>query len=130
MTTTLRSALNAGFFDYVKYINMWEIFLVPTYVFVNQEALAELPADVRETFYEVMRKWQPSIGIGWFEDDKSALVDAVMDWGAIVVAPDKAVRDEIREACKAAIWQPWLDEAGAEGARALEIIDRVVAEAE
>ena len=121
------SSYDAGFFDFLKVIQMWEYGYSQTFAAVNTKALAELDGATRDAFLSVIEDYKSIMQEGLPAQEDSALRRAVLDYGVSVVPVDSALRAEVREKAKTQIWEPWLKEAGPDAVKAYEILTAGIA---
>jgi len=122
--TSAAAAYDLGLYDYVDYLTMIPICLPRTALLVNKDALAELDSDTRQTLLKVFAEAESSVMKGYMDEGAKAVNMCVEDLGAIVVEPSPKFLDEIREKCEEEVWPSWLEGAGAEGEKALSIIEK------
>jgi TRAP-type transport system periplasmic protein len=111
----------------IKYINLLEIAAMPCSLVVSEKALAELPEDIRKIVVDTMKKYQPTLREKQWLFDSHCYRIGIVDFNATVVAPPKKFRAEVVEKAKTAIWQPWVERAGAPGKAALETVQQKIA---
>lgn len=126
--TNSGAAYDAGWYDYVKYMNLWEMAFGAAFVTVNKDALAELDEATRTAFLATLDEWEDYLVEGTILDADAKVLLAAKDFGATIVAPAKDFRAEIVAASDAAIWQVWAADGGPKGAAALATIKGKLAE--
>lgn len=126
LVTSTAFAYSGGFFDYVDTINKWEISLASDGVAVCNDALASLPADIREIFLGIMLGSARAPEMLEIEDNNQLVERLVAEEGKRVVIPTEAERERVRQLAVDYVWAPWLEATGEEGHRLLDEIDRLI----
>jgi TRAP-type C4-dicarboxylate transport system substrate-binding protein len=114
---------DSGFYEQCKYINVMEIQFGIPFIVVSQDAIGALPADVQKAVRETLREHQPYIIEGGIRDADVKALKATVDFEATLVSFPKAMRKEVEEKCRTEIWPIWAQRAGAEGAKAIELVE-------
>ena len=124
LITSTAFAESGGFFDYTDNVGVWEIAQGTDGMMVDLDALAALPADIRDVFQTVMRTSAQKPEMMEL-DDTDELVSRLKADGVVFTVPGGAERDQLRAACKDKIWDAWLAQVGDEGQKLLDEIDRL-----
>jgi TRAP-type C4-dicarboxylate transport system substrate-binding protein len=127
LITSVDGGYQMGFFEITK--NMSMIFALPAFTCpyaVNLDAWNELPADLQDTitnYVEERREWYET---GLFMVDGLAIQLALIKHTVTFKPVPPDFRQEIVEASYEAIWKPWLDRAGPEGAEAFNEVAKII----
>ncbi len=123
LVTSTAFAESGGFFDFCDAINMWEIMSGTDGLMVSQEALNNLPSDVKAIFLEIMHEsaMKPEM-LELNQNDE--IVEMLVQSGKVkAVVPTQENRDEVIEIVKKEIWEPWMEAVGDDGQRVLNQIE-------
>ena len=127
LITSFYAGYGMGFCEMTKNMNM--IFAHPGITLpytVNKDAWAELPADLQDTitsYVETRREWFET---GNIKMDGLAIQLALANDNVTFRPVPPAFRQEIVERSYEAIWKPWIDRAGPQGADAFNELAKII----
>jgi TRAP-type C4-dicarboxylate transport system substrate-binding protein len=122
--TSSGSAYDGGLYDFVKYQTLFEMGVAHHQLSINKAALAELDEPTRQIVLKVSKEFEPYVREGNYIDSEMTVAKAVLKYGVTVVAPPKKFWLEVQEKNRSeGLWDAWAKDAGAEGVRALKILD-------
>jgi len=84
----------------------------------NKDALAELPADVREALLNVLENHRHDGYYYRYDRIGPSMMSAMYNCGVTLKAVPKPMLEEMRERAYEGIWKPWIDRMGPAGAEA------------
>ena len=126
LVTSLQFADSGGMLDNCDTINLWEISQAMDGLVVNREALNELPADVRETFLNVM--YESVSGPPMRELNVNAIsLEHYLKTGYDIYIPSQKARDEVVKRVEEEIWPAWLKAGGVDAEAALKQAKEIMA---
>jgi TRAP-type transport system periplasmic protein len=125
LVTSTAFGYSAGFFDYCDHINMWEIASGSDGLIVSLDALNALPSDVKDIFLKIMRESALKPEMLELEENDEVVKTLVDSGKATVVKPMEENRNEVIEALKIEIWEPWMEVVGTDAQRALQQIEEM-----
>lgn len=126
LVTSLMFADSGGMLEVCDTINLWEICQGMDGLVVSQDALAELPADVREAFLEVM--YESATEPPMREVNINAvLLEDYLKLGYTIYSPSQEARDEVIEYAEKEIWSEWLKAGGSDAEEALKQAKEIMA---
>lgn len=129
----LVTSTSAAYTNSVTEIAPYGTLFWPAFAFhfalVNKAAWAELPDDLKAIvtdYFESKRAWYEP---GDYQFDATNLKKAILNHNIKVQNISPEFREEIRAQAYEAIWKPWIDRSGAEGAEAFnEVAKLIIAE--
>ena len=92
---------------------------------MNQEALAAIPADLRDTFLHWAQEKQPVARAAALEPADSLTLAATRDYGTTIKGVSPAFIEEQREGALEGIWEPWMERAGGPGSPGAEAFNEI-----
>jgi len=95
---------------------------------VNKDALAALPEDVREILLELMAQKDQSFRTATVLKDGLALQEAFLKDNVKAHGISKEFFNAVREKSYEAIWKPWIERSGPEGAAAFDEVAKLIIE--
>jgi len=106
-STNAGSAYDAGYFDYLDTITIWNSLRPDVYAAVSNEALNELPQDIRNTFLKIMKDAGLEMTRGGELDGAMGVIKAVQNKQAKVYAPTADFRAKMVKKAETAVWDKW-----------------------
>jgi len=93
---------------------------------VSQEALNDLPGDVRQDFLNWAKQAQPRAREVYEANVAMSTMDAVTKLGVSIQRPSPDFWQEVRAKCDEAVWKKWIERSGGPGSPAAEALNDVV----
>ena len=115
-----------GFFDIVKSVS-WIDYMFPTVALLaNKDALAELPADVRDILLDILEANREPGRHYRYDRIGPQMISAMYNTGVTLKAVPKPFIEEMRERSYEAVWKPWVDRSGPAGAEAFNEVAKAI----
>lgn len=128
LVTMLTAVYDIKAYDYVKYTTLLGLDYSPNFLVVNNQALAELPADVRKAVLETGLRWGQSLGGAYWQMDNERLRIMVEQRGLTVTGVSAKFRQELVDYAKMTLRPDYLKLTGAKGQQVLDLIDSITAQ--
>ncbi len=128
LTTDFFSAYSTRLTELAPDLTMMSYMFGTNNYIVNKDALAALPDDVREILLNLMAEKDQWFRTCNVRKDGMALQEAFLTDNIKAHGVSKEFFEEIREKSYEAIWKPWLDRSGEEGAKAFNEVAKLIIE--
>lgn len=126
LTTDFFSAYSTRLTELAPNVSMMSYMFGTNNYIINKDALAALPDDVREILLDLMAKKDQSFRTATVLKDGLALQEAFLKDNIKAHGISKAFFKEVREKSYEAIWKPWIERSGEEGAAAFNEVAKLI----
>lgn len=126
LTTDFFSAYSTRLTELAPDVTMMSYMFGTNNYIVNKDALNALPEDVKNILLDVMAKKDHSFRTATVLKDGLALQEAFLKDNIKAHGISKAFFDDVRKKSYDAIWKPWIERSGSEGAAAFDEVARLI----
>lgn len=120
--TAMNAAISINPWEVTEYLNAWPVAEGGVFPAVTQEALDELPDDVRQQVEDVFAEFEEVAWEATSADDED-VQQRLVDEGMTLVEPSDEVLAEAQEAVGEDLLQGWLDRTGEDGQELLALLE-------
>jgi TRAP-type transport system periplasmic protein len=126
LTTDFFSAYSTRLTELAPNLTMMSYMFGTNNYIVNKDALKSLPDDVRKILLDLMADRENQFRTATVQKDGLALQEAFLTDNIKAYGVSKAFFKEIRDKSYEAIWKPWIERSGSEGAAAFNEIAKLI----
>lgn len=128
LTTDFFSAYSTRLTELAPDVTMMSYMFGTNNYIVSLEALNALPADLKEILLKVMKEQEQWFRTATTQKDGMALQEAFLTDNIRAYGVSKKFFEEIRAKSYEAIWKPWIERSGPEGAQAFNEVAKLLIE--
>lgn len=123
--TAMNAALSINPWEVTEYLNAWPVAEGGVFPAVTQEALDELPDDVRKQVEDVFSEFEEVAWEATRADDED-IEQRLVDEGMTLIEPSDEVLQEAQEAAGDELLEGWLDRTGEQGQELLSLLEETL----